>query len=117
MPVPTKQQPPRRDPLAMAPAPIDGELRQQLNVRADRRRAAAKAKRPKATYDLPPHVQDLVDAVADAENISRSDVVALAILRLHADVEAGRIDFGPMKRAARSLKFAWKLELPEKAPK
>jgi len=110
MPAPTK---PRSNPLDMAPSAIDSELRHQLDTRADRRRAANKARRPKATYDLPQPIQDLVDGLADQENISRSDVVALAIVRLAADHAAGGVDVGPMKRPARSLKYAWKLELPK----
>lgn len=109
MPVPTT---PRSNPLAMAPAAIDSELRAQLDARAERRRAANKARRPKATYDLPPAVQDRVDAMAEAESVSRSDIVALAILRLAADYREGQVDLGALKRPARSLKFAWKLELP-----
>lgn len=109
MPLPTK---PRSNPLDMAPAAIDSELRAQLDTRAERRRQANKARRPKATYDLQPAVQDLVDAIADAESVSRSDVVALAILRLAADYREGLVDLGALKRPARSLKFAWKLDLP-----
>lgn len=104
--------PTRQDPLGLGPAPIADELRAQLDARADRRRAANRAKRPKATYDLSEAVQARVNRIAARESIAACDVVALAIVRFAAAYEAGAVDLAPLKRAARSLKFAYRLELP-----
>jgi hypothetical protein len=98
MPVPTK----RSNPLDMAPAPIAAELQAQLQTRAGRRKAA-QPKRPKATYDLSEPQQRLVAQMAQAEGVSLTDIVALAVVRLAADLEAG-LDLTPLKRPARSLK-------------
>jgi hypothetical protein len=121
MPVPTRSHrngnAERSDPFAMAPAPIDAELAAQLTQRSARRQAdkrAGKPPRAKATYDVPPALQRMVEEIAAAEQIGLSDVVRLAIVRLRADHAAGRLpDLTPMKRPSRSLKALYTLELPE----
>ncbi len=108
--VPVKQ---RQSPLDLGPAPIADELRAQLTARDDRRRSVNRRQRPKATYDLPEKIQDQVARIAAQENIPLSDVVALAITRFSREYATGEIDLQPMKRGARSLKFAYRLEIPD----
>ena len=48
--------------------------------------------------------------MAAAEGVSLSDIVALAVVRLHADLAAG-LGLTPLKQPARSLKATYKLDL------
>lgn len=108
----SKAPPIRQDPLAGAPAPIAAEVQAQIDARLHRRSEERKQRRPKATYDLPLPIQAGIEEIVAAESISRSDVVALALVRLLADYRAGRVDLTPQKARARSLRYAWKIQLP-----
>ena len=48
--------------------------------------------------------------MAAAEGVTLSDIVALAVVRLHAVLAAG-LDLTPMKQPARSLKATYKLDI------
>jgi undecaprenyl pyrophosphate synthase len=93
---------------------IDTELEAQLRIREERKARAKKAQRPKATYDLTLSLLDAVERIAEDEDISKSDVVAWALCEFLERYEAGEVDLEPFKVAARSLRFACKLELPAK---
>jgi hypothetical protein len=108
----SKPPPVRQDPLAGAPAPIAAEVQAQIDARQHRRSEEHKRRRPKATYDLSLPIQEGIEEIVAAESISRSDVVALALVRFLADYRAGRMDLGPQKVRARSLRYEWKIQLP-----
>lgn len=67
----------------------------------------------KATYALPVKYQDLIRQVAEAEDVSQTDIVKLAAVIVYNARKAGRIDFESMKVAARSLKASWYLEVED----
>lgn len=104
--------PVRQDPLEGAPAPIAPEVQAQIDARQRRRAEERKKQRPKATYDLPLPILDGIEEIVAAESISRSDVVALALVRLLADYRAGRVDLESLKTPARSLRYRNKVQLP-----
>jgi hypothetical protein len=105
----------RQDPFTGSGAQeIDHELEAQLNVREHRKARARKAERPKATYDLPLALIEKVQEVASREDVSQSDIVAWALAEFLEHYEAGGVNLQEHKTAARSLRFACKLELPER---
>lgn len=108
----SKAPPVRQDPLAGAPTPIAAEVQAQIDARTRRRAEERKRQRPKATYDLSPALQEGIEEVVAAESISRSDVVALALVRFLADYRAGRVNLTAQKVRARSLRYEWKIQLP-----
>jgi thiamine pyrophosphate-dependent acetolactate synthase large subunit-like protein len=115
----------RRDPLSAEVSGVpdaDAYLQEQLEARARRKaeterrkaeteRQARREGRPKATYDMPLSIQEALKNVAEEESICSSDLVALAILRLVLDYRAGQVDLKRYRRPARSLKFAYHLDL------
>jgi hypothetical protein len=108
----SKAPPVRQDPLAGAPAPIAAEVQAQIDARKHRRGEERRQRRPKATYDLSLPIQEAIEEISAAESIARSDVVALAMVRLVADYRAGALDLSAQKERARSLRYDWKLILP-----
>lgn len=108
----SKPPPVRQDPLQGAPAPIATEVQAQIDARMHRRSEERKRQRPKATYDLPLPILAGIEEIVEAESISRSDVVALALVRLIADYRAQRIDLEALKAPARSLRYKSKVQLP-----
>jgi len=105
----------RQDPFTGSGAQeIDHELEAQLNVRERRKAKARKAERPKATYDLSLALIAKVQEVASREDVSQSDIVAWALVAFLERYERGEIDLQEHKNAARSLRFACKLALPER---
>ena len=115
----------RRDPLSSEVSGVpDAEayLQEQLEARERRKAEAEQRKaqaarqarrevRPKATFDLPLEIQDALKRVAEEESVCASDLAALAILRLVLDYKAGQVNLKPYRRPARSLKFAYHLDL------
>lgn len=67
----------------------------------------------KATYALPTHRQELVREMADAEDVSQTDIIEAAIVALYNAWKAGRVDFGPIKTGAKSLRVTWHLEVED----
>lgn len=111
----SKLPPVRRDPFASSGTEdLDPELQAQLTVRERRKAAQRKAERPKATYDLPLALLDAVESAAAEEDISKSDIVAWALVEFLERRARGEVDLEPHKRPARSLRVECKLELPEK---
>lgn len=105
----------RRDPLASGGVEeIAPELRAQLESRERRRARARKARRPKATYDLTMKIIDEVKEVASQEDVAQSDIVAWALIEFLERYKRGEVSLEAHKNAARSLRFACKLELPER---
>ena len=105
----------RQDPFADSGAQdIDRELEAQLGARERRKAKARKAERPKATYDLSLALLEKVQEVASREDVSQSDIVAWALVAFLERYEAGGVSLDEHKNAARSLRFACKLELPER---
>jgi len=105
----------RQDPFVASGAQdIDRELEAQLSARERRKAKARKAERPKATYDLALALINEVREVASQEDVSQSDIVAWALIEFLERYTAGEVDLGEHKKAARSLRFAFKLEFPEK---
>jgi predicted transcriptional regulator len=104
----------RQDPFTGSGAQdIDRELEAQLGARERRKAKARKAKRPKATYDLSLALIKKIQEVASREDVSQSDIVAWALVEFLERYEAGGANLQEHKTAARSLRFACKLELPE----
>jgi len=105
----------RQDPLTASGAQdIDRELAAQLETRERRKAKVRKARRPKATYDLSLALIEKVQEIAASEDVSRSDIVAWALIAFFDRYEAGEVDLRPHKSMARSLRFACKLLLPER---
>ncbi len=88
------------------------EKRRQMTP-AQRRRAAADAKRSKATYDLPSELVEALRQIAAKEDVSISDVAAEFLIRAVNDYLAGTLSLHGQKRPTRSLRVGWKLELSE----
>lgn len=115
----------RRDPLSSEVSGVpDAEayLQEQLEARERRKaeaeqrkaeavRQARRESRPKATYDLPLAIQEALKQMAEEESVCASDLAALAILRLVLDYKADQVNLKPYRRPARSLKFAYHLDL------
>lgn len=95
------------------PPPGDPELQAQAKARRGRRNEEARRRRPKMTYDLPAGMIEGIERVAKAESIPQSDVVAWAVAELLQRYDAGQVDWGQDKRTARSLRWSWRLVLPE----
>lgn len=93
---------------------IDRELEAQLDARERRKAKVRKAGRPKATYDLPLALIEKVQEIASREDVSQSDIVAWALVEFLERYEAGEVVLQEHKTSARSLRFACKLELPER---
>jgi hypothetical protein len=81
------------------------ELLRQL--RAKRKRGP---QRSKGTFDLPAEMIEQLRAIARAERVPASDIVGLALALWLEQYEPGDLD--ERKRAARSPRFEWKLDLP-----
>ena len=105
----------RQDPCTGSGAQdIDRELEAQLGAHERRKAKARKAKRPKATYDLSLALIEKVQEVASREDVAQSDIVAWALAAFFERYEAGEAQLEEHKSAARSLRFACKLDLPER---
>ena len=105
----------RQDPFVDSGAQdIDRELEAQLGARERRKAKARKVERPKATYDLSLVLIEKVQEVASREDVSQSDIVAWALVEFVERYEVGEVDLQEYKTIARSLRFAYKLILPEK---
>lgn len=107
----------KQDPFDMAGVgDIDPELGEQLKDhrqrKAEAERRARRIARPKATFDLSTAMIERVKEVAKTEDVSQSDIAALALARFFAEYERGAVDLESMKMPARSLKFAFRLDLP-----
>ena len=68
-----------------------------------------KAGLTKATYALPLARQALVREMAEAEDVSQTDIVEAAIVLLYQRWQAGQVDFSAIKQPAKSLRFSWHL--------
>jgi hypothetical protein len=67
----------------------------------------------KATYALPVQRQALVRKMAEAEDVSQTDIVEAAVVALYSAWQAGQVDFSGLKTPAKSLRFSWHLEIPD----
>lgn len=67
----------------------------------------------KATYALPIHRQEMVREMAAAEDCSQTDIVEAAVVALYNAWQAGQVDFSELKMTTRSLRFSWRLEIPD----
>lgn len=72
-----------------------------------------KAGLTKATYALPLARQALVREMAEAEDVSQTDIVEAAIVALYNAWQAGKVDFSERKSPAKSLRVSWHLEIPD----
>lgn len=104
--------PPVRERQDDLPAPTDAEVKAQIDARRERKAEEGQRRRHKATYDLPEPMIAAIDRIADRESIPRSDVVAWAVAELLERFDAGQVDWTPHKRPAKSLRWAYKLQLP-----
>ena len=107
----------QQDPFDMSGVgDIDPELGEQLKShkqrKAEAEKQARKLARPKATFDLPLAMIERVREVAGQEDVAQSDIAALALDRFLGEYDRGDIDLESLKMPARSLKFAFRLELP-----
>ena len=103
-----RKPPVRRDPLDVAGVDereAQRELQRQL--KSKRKRGP---RRSKATFDLPAEMIERAREIAKAESVPVSDVVGLALALWLDQYEAGDLD--ERKRASRSPRFEWKLDLP-----
>lgn len=67
----------------------------------------------KCTYALPVHRQELIRAMAAAEDCSQTDIVEAAIVALYNVWQSGRVDLAGLKVPTKSLRFSWHLEIPD----
>lgn len=67
----------------------------------------------KATYALPISRQDWVREIAEAEDVSKTDIAEAAIVAFYNAWKAGRVDLSGLKLPAKSLRFSWHLEIPD----
>jgi hypothetical protein len=67
----------------------------------------------KATYALPIARQALVREMAEAEDVSQTDIIEAAIIALYNTWKAGQLDFSGLKTPAKSLRFSWSLQIPD----
>jgi len=75
-------------------------------------RPILKRKRSKATYDLPPVIIEVVDEIAQAEEVARSDVVAWAIWELSKSYRAREVDWTDHREhATNNPRATWKLRI------
>jgi hypothetical protein len=72
-----------------------------------------KAGLEKATYALPVSAQAMIREIAEAEDVSRSDIVHAAAVAFYNAWKAGRVDLNPLKRPTKSLRFSWVLEIED----
>jgi len=80
--------------------------------KADAEKKARKLARPKQTYDLPLAMIEAVKELADQEDVPQSDIAALALADFLSRYQQGKVDLSRYKVPARSLKFAFHLQLP-----
>jgi hypothetical protein len=90
---------------------------QESDEREQRRKAREqekiRARKPqRATYDLPPALRQRVKELAEEQRLPASQLVALALLRLLADHDAGRVRLSRYKQPSRSPRYDWNLEYP-----
>jgi hypothetical protein len=77
-----------------------------------RRKARYDAQRNKATYDLPEELTSLIDALAEAENTSKSHMAGFILaLGLHRLIEQP-LDFSEFKELSPTPRYDFKLHLP-----
>lgn len=67
----------------------------------------------KVTYALPISRQDLVRQMAEAEDVSKTDIAEAAIVAFYNAWKAGKVDLSGLKTPAKSLRFSWHLEIPD----
>lgn len=92
---------------------VDEEVRAQVEHRARREARRRREKRPRMTYDLPLVLIERVRGLAEEEEIAQSDLVAWAVISFLVAYEAGEVDLEAHKVHARSLRFRYRLELPD----
>jgi hypothetical protein len=80
---------------------------------AQRRKAMRDAKRSKMTYDLPVELVAEIRKIAEQEDVSQSDVAAELLIRAVNAVRSGSLELDNKRTAAKSLRWAWKLELSD----
>jgi hypothetical protein len=90
---------------------IPDERAQRRKTREQEKIRARKAQR--VTYDLPPELRQRVKALAEEQRLPASQLVTLALLRLLADHQAGRLVLSRYKRPSRSPRYDWNLEYPQ----
>ena len=108
----------RRDPFTPESSGVPDAsdfLQEQLKTReqrqAEARRAASRAARPKATYDLPEPITAALKRIAAKHRICVSDLAALALIRFVHDFAEGQVDWQRYKERARTIRFDWNLDL------
>lgn len=94
------------------PTDIDPEVKEQIEARKRRKAEEEKNKRPKATYDLPKALIEVVQDISDSESVPRSDIAAWALIDFVERYQAGNVDLESHKKPTRSLRYLYKLELP-----
>ena len=67
------------------------------------------------TYDIPVALRKRIAEMAEREGLPASQIAALALLRIVADLESGALDLGAYKVASRSPRFDFILNLPLEA--
>ncbi len=76
-------------------------------------RPKPKPKRSKATYDLPRSIIQAVNDIAQAEEVTRSDVVAWALQVFIKRYHAGNVDWTHHRKpAVNNPRATWKLVIP-----
>lgn len=72
-----------------------------------------RARRPqRVTYDLPPALRQRIKDLAAEQRLPASQLVTLALLRLLADIDSGRVSLTRYKQPSRSPRYDWNLEFP-----
>lgn len=67
----------------------------------------------KATYALSIARQKLIREMAEAEDVSQTDIVEAATVLLYNLWQARRVDLSALKAPVKSLRFSWRLEIPD----
>ena len=91
---------------------LEAQTKRKRNRRRNpgqHRRAAADAARSKATWDIPRQILDALAAIATAESVSKSNLVAEFLARAVNAYHKGKIELSGQKQPGRSLRWDWEL--------
>lgn len=87
--------------------------RKQSRTSSQKKKHKQDKARSKATFDLPAELIAAIAAIAAAEGVSKSDLVAEFLTRAANAHQKGAIDLTGQKQPARSVRWDWKLLLTE----
>lgn len=87
-------------------------LKDDLRAQREQAKMAAR-KASRVTYDLPPDLRESLRILSEELRIPACQLVALALIRFLIEFKSGALDLGNYKKASRSPRYDWNLELPE----